>query len=97
MELAWHDAESRAAEAMRQRDEAAKALRLLQVKVAGKKKGEKFKDVGSSPRCARDTRRTDIRAGGAARDAPPLSRTPSTPGSHGEAGEVFDLWSAACR
>jgi hypothetical protein len=45
MELAWQDAESRAAEAMRQRDEAAKALRMLQLKVAGKKKGAQYKDV----------------------------------------------------
>src|SRR6185295_10721727 len=45
MELAWHDAESRASEAMRQRDEAAKALRMLQLKVAGKKKGAQYKDV----------------------------------------------------
>jgi hypothetical protein len=89
MELAWHDAESRAAEAMRQRDEAAKALRVLQVKVAGKKKGAQFKDVeltamletpaALSPEQAvrRATRHRFPNAVDARVD--------------GEAGEVFDL------
>src|SRR5262249_61680206 len=45
MELAWHDAESRAAEALRQRDETAKQLRLLQLKVAGKKKGAQYQSI----------------------------------------------------
>jgi hypothetical protein len=45
IELAWKDAEARAEEALRQRDETAKAMRMLQLKVVGRKAGAKYRDV----------------------------------------------------
>jgi chromosome segregation ATPase len=88
MELAWHDAESRADEAMRQRDEIAKALRLLQLKVAGKKKGPQYKDVELTSLLEAPTLPSEQAVRRATRH-----RLSSAIDVHidGDAGELFDL------
>jgi len=88
MELAWHDAESRADEAMRQRDEIAKALRLLQLKVAGKKRGAQYKDVELTSLLEGPTQPSDQAVRRAKRHR--LSTTIKVD-IDGDAGELFDL------
>jgi hypothetical protein len=73
---------------MRQRDEIAKALRLLQVKVAGKKRGAQYKDVELTSLLEGPTQPSDQAVRRAKRHR--LSTTIKVD-IDGDAGELFDL------